>query len=242
MVANDALSLGMNVIGFDPFISIDHAWNLKQKVKKSKSLDLMLVDCDYISMHVPLTDTTKGLFNNEKFKIMKDGVVILNFSRGGLVNNKDLKGAIAAGKVSKYVTDFPDDELLSMENVICIPHLGASTDEAEDNCAVMAAEQLMDYLVSGNIKNSVNFPDCEMPSTGKCRLVIGNKNIPNMVGQITTKLAERNINISDMMNKNRGEYAYNIIDTDDCIGDDVLKEIRSINGVIMCRSLVIKGD
>ncbi|TAL30734.1 MAG: 3-phosphoglycerate dehydrogenase [Spirochaetes bacterium] len=237
MVANDAQALGMEVWGYDPFISVEAAWGLSRSVKRAISLDNLIAESDYISIHVPLNDKTKGLLNKEKFALMKKGVRILNFARGGLVKNADIKDAIGQGIVSWYVTDFPEDDLLDIPQVIPVPHLGASTPESEENCAFMAVEQLKDYLEYGNIKNSVNFPECVLPPSGQKRITIANKNIPNMIGQITPVLAEKNININEMLNKSRGDYAYNIIDTDSDIGDDVVSKIKSIHGVIMVRVL-----
>jgi D-3-phosphoglycerate dehydrogenase len=237
MVANDAMSLGMHVSGFDPFISVESAWGLSRNVKRSKVLESLVAESDYITMHVPLTDQTRGLLNKERFSLMKKGVRIFNFSRNGLVNNEDLKEAIEEGIVSAYMTDFPDENLLTMENVICIPHLGASTPEAEDNCAIMAVNQVRDFLENGNITNAVNFPECTMPQSGKTRLVVANRNIPNMVGQITTFLAGQSINIADMLNKHRGEYAYNIIDLDSDITEEQIRQVGQIEGVIMVREV-----
>ncbi len=237
MVANDAMALGMEVLGFDPFISVKNAWGLKNEVQNCISIDHLLADADYISLHVPLTDSTKGMINSEKFKQMKDGVTILNFARGGLVNNADLKVALQSGKVLNYVTDFPDDELINTEKVICLPHLGASTKEAEDNCAKMAVNQLREFLEKGNIVNSVNFPACELAVTSKERLLIANKNIPNMVGQISTLLAEEKINIEDMINKHKEDIAYNIIDTDGNLTSENIDKIKKIDGVIMVRTI-----
>ena len=237
MVANDAQSLGMTVMGFDPFLSVDHAWDLSRQIKKAASLDQLFAESDYITIHAPLTDETRGMINAEKFKLMKPGVRILNFARGGLVNNKDLKDALDEGIVSIYVTDFPDEELLKMENVIGIPHLGASTPESEDNCAQMASEQLRNYLECGNLVNCVNFPNCELPFSGHTRLIIINKNIPKMVGQITGVLADKDINITNMLNRNKGDYAYNIIDVEQGIENLDLERLRAIDGVIMARTL-----
>ena len=220
MVANDAQALGMEVSGYDPFISVEAAWGLSRTVKRAISLDSLLSDVDYLTLHVPLNDKTKGMLNKEKFSLMKKGVRILNFSRGGLVNNADLKEAIAAGIVACYVTDFPDDELVQAEHVIPIPHLGASTPESEDNCANMAVDQLREFLERGNVINSVNFPDCVLPMSGSQRLIIANKNIPAIINRITQILAEKTINISDMLNKSKGEYAYNIIDIDGSVDED----------------------
>jgi D-3-phosphoglycerate dehydrogenase len=235
MVANDAISLGMEATGFDPIISVEAAWELSRNVKRALSLDSLVSKSDYITLHVPLNDKTKGMLNKDKFVLMKKGVRIINFARGGLVNNEDLRAAIKEGIVAAYVTDFPDEELLKMDNVISIPHLGASTPEAEDNCAKMAVNQVKNYLEFGNIKNSVNFPDCEMEPAGRTRITVGNHNVPNMVGQITTLLAGEKINIADLLNKSKGDLAYNIIDVDGAIGDPVVQKLKAINGVIMVR-------
>jgi D-3-phosphoglycerate dehydrogenase len=237
MVANDALQLGMNVMGCDPFISVDSAWKLSSEVKKAHSVDSLISQCDFISIHTPLNDKTRGMFDKEKFSMMKKGVRILNFARGGLVNNMDLKAAINEGIVECYVTDFPDEELVNMDKVLCIPHLGASTPEAEDNSAVMAAGQLRSFLETGNIKNSVNFPECSMPFNNANRILVANKNIPNMVGQISTILANENINIDDMINRHRDDYAYNIIDVKEEVPDSVIDTLKQINGVIMARKI-----
>ena len=235
MVANDAVALGMDVVGFDPYISVEAAWGLARTVRRATSLDILLSQSDYITLHVPLLDATKGMLGRSQFAIMKKGVRIVNLARGGLVKTADLKEALAAGTVASYVTDFPEDDLLDEKNVIPIPHLGASTPEAEDNCAVMAARQMRDFLQFGNVKNSVNFPNCEMPYMGRTRIVVGNANVPNMVGQITTVLAADKINIIDMMNKSAGELAYNIIDVDGAVTEAVIDKIRKIEGVIMAR-------
>ncbi len=236
-VANDAVALGMEVTGFDPIISVEAAWELSRTVKRALSLDSLIAKSDYITLHLPLNDKTKGMINKDKFALMKKGVRILNFARGGLVNNEDLKEAIKEGIVSSYVTDFPDEELLKMDNVIPMPHLGASTPEAEDNCAIMAVNQIKNFLEYGNIKNSVNFPDCEMEPSGKTRLLVGNRNIPNMVGQITSLLASEKINIADMINKSKGDLAYNIIDIDGAIGEGTLNKLKAISGIILVRVL-----
>jgi len=235
MVANDALALGMDVVGFDPYISVEAAWGLARTVRRATSLDQLLAQSDYITLHIPLVDATKGLLGAAQFGVMKKGVRIVNLARGGLVKTADVKAALASGVVSCYVTDFPEDDLLDEKNVIPIPHLGASTPEAEDNCAIMAARQMSDFLRYGNVKNSVNFPNCEMPNMGRTRLVVGNANVPNMVGQITTVLAGDKINIIDMMNKSAGELAYNIIDVDGSVSEAVVEKIRKIEGVIMAR-------
>ncbi len=236
-VANNAIALGMDVLGHDPIISVEAAWELSHNVKRAMGLDGLLSKSDYITLHVPLNDKTKGMINKDKFALMKKGVRILNFARGGLVNNEDLKWAIKEGIVAAYVTDFPDEELLKMDNVIPVPHLGASTPEAEDNCAKMAVAQVKNFLEFGNIKNSVNFPDCEMEPSGRTRITIGNNNVPNMVGQITTVLAGEKINIADLLNKSKGELAYNIIDIDGAVNDTAVSKLKGIKGVIMVRVL-----
>jgi D-3-phosphoglycerate dehydrogenase len=235
MVANDAVALGMDVTGFDPYISVEAAWGLARTVRRATTLDMLLAQSDYITLHVPLMDQTKGMLNRDKFALMKKGVRIINLARGGLVKNADLLEAMKAGAVGGYVTDFPDDDLLDVPNVIAIPHLGASTPEAEDNCAVMAVEQVRDFLESGNVKNSVNFPACALPVMGRNRIVVANANVPNMVGQITTVLAADKINIADMMNKSAGDLAYNIIDIDGEVAEAQVEKLRKIEGVITAR-------
>ncbi len=235
MVANDAVALGMNVLGHDPFISVDAAWGLSRNIRKARNFESLLSQSDYVTLHIPLTEETENILNESRFGLMKRGVRILNYARGGLVNRNDLKKAIADGIVSVYISDFPDEDLLTMDRVIAIPHLGASTPEAEENCVVMAVEQVRNLLERGNIKNSVNFPDCDLDISGKQRLVVANQNIPTMVGQITAVLAEEGINISDMLNRSKGDNAYNIIDTDTEISETSVKRIRSIKGVTIVR-------
>jgi D-3-phosphoglycerate dehydrogenase len=236
-VANAALDLGMQVVGYDPYISVESAWGLSRDVQRATGLDALIANSDYITLHMPLTDTTKGMLNAEKFAHMKKGVCILNFSRGGIVNNDDLAIAIKNGKVKRYVTDFPDDELLHMQNVIAIPHLGASTQEAETNCAVMVVKQIRDFIETGNIANSVNYPDCKLEQNSNCRLVVMNKNIPNMVGQVSTILAKANINIIEMLNKSKGNYACTIIDVSSEPGNEMIEALASIKGVVKVRIL-----
>ena len=194
----------MDVIGFDPFISVDTAWNLSRNVQRAMTIEQLFANSDYITVHVPLTDETRGMFNKETFSIMKDGVHILNFSRGELVNEEDMAVALESGKVGKYITDFPNETVLKMKNVVCIPHLGASTAESEENCAIMAARQVKEFLETGNIKNSVNFPNASLEYTGKRRVTVFHKNVPNMVGQITAAVSNYNLNIADMVNRSRG--------------------------------------
>ena len=235
MVANSAVSLGMQVSGYDPYISVESAWYLSTRVKRAKVLESLLADSDYISIHVPLVDSTRAMINKERFAIMKKGMRLLNFSRNGIVHNEDLKAALADGTIAVYVTDFPDEELLRLDNVVGLPHLGASTPEAEDNCASMAVSQLIDFLEYGNIKNAVNFPECELPPSGKRRLLVANRNVPSMVGQIATILAQEKINIADMINKHRSDIAYNIIDIDSDLTGEHIRKINTIDGVIMVR-------
>jgi len=237
MVANAAVGLGMRVIGYDPFISVESAWRLSRDVIRAEGLESLLRQSDFITLHTPLTDKTRGLLNEERFAVMKKGVRIMNFARGGLVNNEDLIEALQTGQVAKYVTDFPEEKLLKVENVLCIPHLGASTPEAEENCAIMAATQLKTFLETGNINRSVNFPDCTLERTGKVRLTVSNFNIPNMVGQITAILAKEKINISDLLNRHKDGIAYNIIDLDSDISDESITRIQSIEGVIRVRKI-----
>jgi len=236
IVSNAATALGMEVIGYDPFISVESAWGLSRSVNRARSLESLYSKCDYITIHVPLNEQTSGMLNAKAFGQMKKGVRILNFARGPLVNNADIIDAVDKGIVSAYVTDFPEDELLGHENILCVPHLGASTPEAEENCAVMAANQIKDFLETGNITNSVNFPECRTDATSPERLVVANRNIPNMVGQITAVLAEENINILDMLNKHRDELAYNIINIDRRVTEHSMSRIKEIEGVIMVRA------
>ncbi len=238
MVANTAIELGMKVIGYDPYLSVNSAWSLSRAVQKAESLDALLSKCDYITVHIPQTNDTKGFINAERINTMKKGVRLINLARGGLVVNKDILAAIEAEKIALYVSDFADEELLKNDKVICLPHLGASTPEAEENCAVMAVNQLRDFLENGNIVNSVNFPKCRMdaavPKNGT-RVCIANKNIPNMVGQITTVLADAKCNISAMVNQNRADVAYNIIDVENKLDDSVAAKLSAIDGIISVR-------
>ncbi|QEN09211.1 3-phosphoglycerate dehydrogenase [Oceanispirochaeta crateris] len=237
LVANAALALGMEVTGFDPFISINAAWGLSPEVKKANSMDSLIANSDYITLHIPLNDKTRSVIDEHQFDQMKEGTRLLNFARGGLVNNDSLKKAIESGKISYYITDFPEGELLGNPQIITIPHLGASSPEAEENCAVMAADQLRIFLETGNIRNAVNFPNCTMDYVGGHRLIIANKNIPNMVGQISTLLAENEINIQDMMNKHKEGIAYNIIDTDKAPTEKLIADLKKIEGIIMVRAI-----
>ncbi|MCP3761278.1 phosphoglycerate dehydrogenase [Domibacillus sp. A3M-37] len=239
LVANNALDLDMDVIGFDPFISVDTAWNLSRNVQRALTIEQLFAASDYITVHVPLTDDTRGMFNKEAFSVMKNGSVILNFSRGELVNEEDMRAALENGRIGKYVTDFPNENVIGMKNVIPIPHLGASTTESEENCAIMAARQMKDYLETGNIKNSVNFGNVEIPFTGKRRVTVAHKNVPNMVGQITGALSDYDLNIADMMNRSKGDYAYTLIDIDNQVNGEVIpgltEQLSNISGVILAR-------
>ena len=240
MVANTAIGLGMDVIGYDPYISVDAAWSLSRAVHKAESLESLLSKSDYVSLHIPQTNDTKGFINADRINMMKKGVRLLNFARGGLVVNKDVLAAIDSGKIAQFITDFTDEELLNNDKIICLPHLGASTPEAEDNCAFMAVDQLKNFLERGNIINSVNFPktylDAQIPAGGT-RLCIANKNVPNMVGQISTILADAKLNIEGMVNQNRADLAYNLIDVSCPVTDDVVAKLKSIEGVINVRCI-----
>ncbi|MEH7547855.1 MULTISPECIES: phosphoglycerate dehydrogenase [Bacillaceae] len=239
LVANDALDLDMDVIGFDPFISVDTAWNLSRNVQRAMTIEQLFAESDYITVHVPLTNDTKGMFNQNTFSIMKPGVHILNFSRGELVNEVDMAVALEEGTVGRYITDFPNETVLKMKNTISIPHLGASTAESEENCAIMAARQVKEFLETGNIKNSVNFPNAELPYTGKRRVAAFHKNIPNMVGQITSAISSYNLNIADMVNRSRNGFAYTMIDIEDEVNGEIIpglvEKISQIEGIVTAR-------
>lgn len=238
MVANAAQNLGMEVTGYDPFISVEAAWGLSRDVKRANILEKLFAESDYITIHVPYMEQTKYMINEERLNLSQNGLKILNFARGELVDNKAILKAIENGKVLTYATDFPSEELLSNEKVITVPHLGASTIESETNCAVMAVNQIRDFLEKGNIKNSVNFPACSLPlSEGCSRLIIANKNVPNMVGQISTLLAKYNINIQDMLNKHNGTIAYNILNLIGDISQELIEELKGIDGIIMVRAI-----
>ena len=235
MVANAANALGMKVYGYDPYLSVKSAWNLTHNAVHIFDINEIFEKCDYITIHVPLTDGTKNLVNKDAIAKMKDGVRILNFARGGLVNNDDIKAALESGKVAAYVTDFPSDEVLGVDGVIAIPHLGASTPESEDNCAGMAAKELIDYIENGNIVNSVNLPEITMPRSGENRVCVIHKNIPNMLTAITGIFAGDNINIENLLNKSRGDYAYTMLDIGAAETQAVAEKIGSIYGVIRVR-------
>ncbi len=238
-VANAAAALGMEVYGYDPYISVNAAWMLSRDVKHITSADIIYEECDYITLHVPLIDATKEMINDETIAKMKDGVVVLNFARDLLVKDDAMAAALESGKVHKYVTDFPNPKSVNMKGAIAIPHLGASTEESEDNCAKMAVKELMDYLENGNIHNSVNFPNCDM---GVCRMAsrmaVFHKNIPNMIGQVTGTLAAAGVNISDMTNKSKGKFAYTLLDLENKVDSSVIEKLSAIDGI--CRVRVVK--
>lgn len=233
LVANAAHALGMDVIGYDPYLSVNSALQLSRHVKCVNDPKLVYEAADFITIHVPLLDSTKNTINAETIAMMKDGVKILNFARGGLVNNDDIKAALKSGKVGKYIVDFPDAETINCEGIIAIPHLGASTEESEDNCAMMAAQEIKDYLENGNILNSVNFPNCSLPADNVGRIAIAHKNIPNVIAKYTEALA--GVNISDMINKSKGDVAYSIINTDHAIPDEAVEKLRAMDSVLSLR-------
>ena len=236
-VANAALDLGMKVIGYDPGITVEGAWKLSSEVEKAGNVETLLAKADFVTFHVPLVDETRHMINAERLKIMKDNVIILNFARNGIVDDEAVCEAIEAGKVYAYVCDFPSNRLKNHERVVTLPHLGASTKEAEDNCAIMVAEEVRDYLENGNVRNSVNFPEVQMDRNGGYRLAIVNSNVPNMVGQITAALASENLNIIDMLNKSRGELAYTLIDINAAPSEALLDTLKAIDGVLAVRAL-----
>ena len=235
LVANAANQLGMTVYGYDPYLSLQNAWNLSHNIKRATELKEIYENCDYISIHVPLNGATKGMINKETLAEMKDGVRILNFARDGLVASDDMIAALDGGKVACYVVDFPTDEMIGVENVVAIPHLGASTPESEDNCAVMAAKELIDYIENGNITNSVNLPNVSMAKSGKYRVCVIHKNVPNILSTITTSFAKDNINIENMVNQSKGDMAYTILDVNECDADALTAHLAELDGVIRTR-------
>jgi len=237
LVANAAISLGMKVVGFDPGLTVEGAWQLSADVKKANSVDELLKQADFVTFHVPLVAATTNLINAERLKIMKKGVVILNFARDGIVDDAAVADAIKAGKVYGYICDFPTNLLKNHPGVVTLPHLGASTAEAEDNCAVMVTEQVRDFLENGNIRNSVNFPDVVAARESSHRLIVANANVPNMLGQISETLGQAGLNIHDMVNRSRGDYAYTVVDLDSPLPADVVKKVASIEGVLMTRTV-----
>ncbi|MGI6361432.1 MAG: phosphoglycerate dehydrogenase [Bacillota bacterium] len=235
MVANTATEIGMNVIGYDPFMSVEQAWTISTRAERAEQLEDLLNHADYISLHIPQNEHTKNFLCTREFSKMKPGVILLNFARGGLVKTISVLDAIEAGIVAKYVTDFPDGDLIGQKNIIAIPHLGASTPESEENCAMMAAQQLRDFLEEGTIVNSVNLPECVLAKSGKERITLIHKNTPNMVGQITNAIADHEINIADMVNKSKGDIAYTVLNLDQPINQGVLEELNKISGMIRTR-------
>lgn len=236
LVANVAVHLGMEVYGYDPYVSVDSAWRLSRNIHHAKTADEIYKECDYITVHVPALEDTKGMINKDAISLMKKGVVILNFARDVLVNQEDIVDALVSEKVRCYVTDFPTKEIVGVRGAIVIPHLGASTEESEDNCAKMAAAEVKDFLENGNITHSVNFPDCDMGAKGEGeRITILHKNIPNMIGQFTALLAEKNMNIEVMTNKSRKEYAYTMLDVDGTVSEDVEAQLAAVEGVLKVR-------
>ena len=237
LVANAASALGMNVLGYDPYISIDGAWHLNHKVEKATDINEIFKKSDFITLHVPLNDSTRGEINADTIALMKRGAAVLNFARGELVDSKAMLDAVASGKISRYVTDFPSDEMLGVENVVVIPHLGASTPEAEDNCAVMVAHQMRDFLENGNVTNSVNFPACKLPRIDGCfRMTVIHKNVKNVLNSVTGIVSGKGVNIANMLSQAKGDYAYLILDLDEALDDATIKEIESLEPVIRVRT------
>ena len=235
-VANAAVALGMDVLGYDPYLSVNAAWNVSTKVKHVLAVEDIYKECDFITIHVPLLDSTKGMISKEAIAMMKENVIVLNFARDTLVDEAAMVEALKAGKVRKYVVDFPNPTTAGVENCIVIPHLGASTAESEDNCAVMAVQEVIDYIENGNITHSVNYPDCNMGvCTGVARIAILHKNIKNMIGQYSSVLGEAGVNIADMTNKSRNDYAYSLLDLDAPATADVVEKLAAIDGVLKVR-------
>jgi len=236
-VANGALAQGMHVIGFDPGITVRRAWQMSSEVRQAASIEELLANVDYVSFHVPLMDETRHLINTDRLKLMRDNAIILNFARDGVIDDAAVVEAIDTGKVYAYVCDFPNRLLKNHPRVIALPHLGASTRQAEENCAVMVAEQVREFLENGNVRNSVNFPEMTMPRNTGHRVGIVNRNVPNMLGQISTCMARSNLNIQDMLNKSRGDLAYTLVDVDSPVEPACLESIAQIDGVLNVRSL-----
>ena len=237
MVANAAIHLGMSVVGYDPFISVKSAWMIDRRVEFTDDLNVVFKSCDFITVHVPLTPDTKGMFNKKTLAACKDGVVIINNSRGDLVVSEDIVEAVAGGKVSRYITDFPDETLLGKENILCVPHLGASTPEAEDNCAYMAGKQLTDYLENGNITNSVNYPSVSMPRDSAARVCVHHKNVKEILSKILAIISSQGINVAHMQDQSKGEYAYLVLDLDEVPSAACIDLIRGVKDVIRVRCL-----
>ena len=232
LVANAAHDLNMEVLGYDRFMTIDAAWKLSRKIEKAASMDEIFETCDYISVHIPSTPETRGMFNKETIAKMKDGVRILNFSRADLAVNEDIKEALASGKIARYVTDFPTEETVNVPGIIALPHLGASTEESEDNCAVMAVRQLAAFLENGNIRNSVNYPDTELPHTGDARICVFHKNVPGVLNHLTAMISAQGINVENMINKSKKDYAYTILEISGQVPAGVAETISSMENVI----------
>jgi len=236
-VANSALGLGMNVIGYDPVITVEQAWRLDTRVTRKEKLETLLQEADYVTVHVPLNEKTKNLLSTDKIKCMPQGATLLNFARAGIVDSNAVLSALNNNQLKAYINDFPTKELLSHEKNISLPHLGASTHQAEENCAVMIVRQIRDYLETGQITHSVNFPDVTMPWTSGTRLAIVNRNIPNMVGQISTLFGEHNINVIDLINKSKGEIAYTLIDIESSLNEALMQTLKNIDGIISVRKI-----
>ena len=240
LVADAAIKLGMNVMGFDPHITVDAAWGLPSQVKKANSVEEVLKASDFVTLHVPLVDATRNLISAERLKLCRNGVVLLNFSRDGIVDLDAVNESVAAKKLKWYICDFPAQKLTGKPGVVALPHLGASTREAEDNCAIMVADQLRDYLEHGNILNAVNFPDTSMTRESPFRIGIANSNVPNMLGQISTAMADAGLNIHNMLNKSKGDMAYTLVDVDSAVSDEVVARIAAIKGVLAVRYLPLE--
>jgi len=238
-LANAALSMGMRVFGYDPYLSVQAAWGLSSEVQHAEDLEKIYRNCDYISLHLPCLDSTRGMINSETISLMKDGVRIINLARGELVNENDIASALESGKVSKYVTDFPTTKLAAQKNVIPIPHLGASTPESEDNCAIMAAQEIDEYLIRGNIRNSVNYPSAYMDPSGAARICVLHKNVPAIISGVLKHVSENGLNVENMVNKSRDQYSYCMIDVNSAVSDALADQISQVDGVLRVR--VIKN-
>jgi D-3-phosphoglycerate dehydrogenase / 2-oxoglutarate reductase len=235
LVANTGIALGMNVVGYDPSLTVEGAWQLSSSVRKARTVEELLKQVDFVSFHVPLMDATRKMLNAERLKAMKDGAIVLNFAREGIVDDEAVSAAIKSGKVYAYVCDFPTNLLKNHERVVTLPHLGASTAEAEDNCAVMVADQVRDFLENGNVRNSVNFPEVVVPRGSEHRIVVANANVPNMLGQISEVFGHAKVNIRDMVNMSKGNVAYTVVDTDTAVPEEIRGRLASIQGVLMAR-------
>jgi D-3-phosphoglycerate dehydrogenase len=240
MVANDAHAIGMHVIGYDPFISVEHAWGLSRSIRRGNSLEETLPHCDYVTVHIPLMEQTRGFINARMLSLMKPGAMLLNLARGELADNAAVLAAVDSGAISRYITDFPDEELINHSGIICVPHLGATTPESEENCARMAARELHEYLAYGNICNSVNLPQCVMGPSGEHRICVLHRNITNMVGQITAVIAAQDCNIANMINKSRGDIAYTILDLDNPLPENAMRRLSEISGMMRVRAMCLE--